>query len=248
MDDKCKKYWQAGLPCRPGQLSPMPVDAVDTGACTTPSKTDGAGHGSIVFGTEHLEHVALIPGYNALAPMIRPVRDPALSLIAMSGVDPTGPVMVEVPLVLNNTTFSASMLLAGWRIGYAGQYVRGDHIEPVEHRAEMHTVFDILRQAGARLVEVDAQRGDDTFQFNLQTHNEIDELVTGHRLDALVSDGLSTAFHRACSSGYPSVCETLEDGTRFWFYGARWAGDRLTVLLRTYRQLIPALVPTSGAE
>ncbi|MFT0473569.1 hypothetical protein ACMSI6_06440 [Pseudomonas antarctica] len=201
-----------------------------------PSQAEKTNQGSVVFSAEHQRSVPLIPGYNTLAPPLRPVQDPALSLIALSGIDPTGPVLVEVPLVLNNTTFTASQMLAGWRIGFADRYVRGDHGEPLEHRAAMYRAFDILRQAGAHLVAVDARREDHGLQFTLQ-RNEIDHLVTEHRLDALVSDDQSAAFHRACISGYPSLCEPFEDGTKLWFYGARWSRDALPVLLCAYRHI-----------
>ena len=144
--------------------------------------------------------------------------------------------MVDVPLVLNNTTFNACELLAGWRIGFADRYVRGDHSEPVEHSAPLRRAFDILRRAGAQLVPVNAQRKDHTLQFTLHS-NEIDELVSAHRLDALVSEGQSAAFHEACVGGSPSVSEPLGEGAKLWFYGARWSRDELPTLLRVYRQL-----------
>ncbi|AUZ49121.1 hypothetical protein BOP93_19960 [Pseudomonas orientalis] len=176
--------------------------------------------------------------------MIKPTRDPALSLVAISGVDPTEPVMVEVPLVQNNSAFGVAPVLDGWRIGYAGRYVRGGHSEPTEHSATLRRAFAILRQAGVELVAVDARRTDDP----LESGTAIDELVASHRLDALVSDEQSQAFHAACRSGYPSGCQALEEGTWLWFYGARWAGDRVKVLLRTYAQLVLLGVPTTGME
>ncbi|AZF06924.1 hypothetical protein [Pseudomonas sp. R5-89-07] len=176
--------------------------------------------------------------------MIKPTRDPALSLIAISGVDPTEPVMVEVPLVQNNSAFSASPVLAGWRIGYASRYVRGGHTVPTDQSANLRRAFVILRHAGAQLVAVDAQRTDNP----LESGKAIDELVASYRLDALVSDDQSAAFHAACRSGYPSACEVLDDGTRLWFYGARWAADRVNVLLRTYRQLVSPGAPTMDIE
>ncbi|MBD8093169.1 hypothetical protein IFT48_24540 [Pseudomonas fluorescens] len=143
--------------------------------------------------------------------------------------------MVEVPLVLNNTSFTATQLLSGWRIGFADRYVQGDHREVAEHSKVLCAAFDLLRQAGAQLVPVDARREDSSLQFSLQS-NEIDDLVTVHRLDALVSDSESGAFHRACVSGYPSLSEPLGDGTTLWFYGARWSRDALPLLLHAYRQ------------
>jgi Asp-tRNA(Asn)/Glu-tRNA(Gln) amidotransferase A subunit family amidase len=194
----------------------------------------------IVFGVEHPEGVARIPGYTALAPLVKTVRDPSLSLIALSGIEPTGPVMVEVPVVVNNTTFTATRILAGWRIGFAGRYVRGGHAELVEHSSGLRRAFDILRQAGAQLVAVDAQRPDASLEFTLQAVNEIDDLVTRHRLDALVSDTLNDAFHEAGLGGYPCFCEPMEDGLQLRFYGARWSRDSVTALVQAYRQQISA--------
>lgn len=233
MDSECRKLWQIGMSCPPGHSLAL---AGETTGLEIPS-TESASPRSIVFGTERRENATPIPGYNALAPQIRTSRDPALSLIALSGIDPTDPVMVEVPLVLNNTTFTDAQLLCGWRIGFAVRYVRGHHVEPVELTAAFCRALDILRQAGAQLVPVDAQRTDETLQFDLHTRNEIDELVTEHRLDALVSDSQSAAFHGACRSGYPSLCEPLGDGTKLWVYGARWSRDALPALLRAYRHI-----------
>ncbi|AZE62882.1 MULTISPECIES: hypothetical protein [Pseudomonas fluorescens group] len=241
MDSHCKKLWKMGLPCAFGQPSPVPVNAADV-----PAPLFNAAPVSIVYGAGQRTGATLVPGYNALAPQINPARDPALSLVAISGMDPTEPVMVEVPLVLNNTTFTASLELAGYRLGYAERYVQGKQAELVEHSAALLRVFDTLRQAGAQWVAVDVQRGSDSGQAG----QEIDELVAGFRLDALVSDDPNAGFHDACRSGYPSVCETLEDGSKIWFYGARWAGNRLTALLRAYRHLRPKIVlePTPGGE
>ncbi|CAH0307380.1 hypothetical protein SRABI111_05203 [Pseudomonas carnis] len=230
MDSHCKKLWKIGVPCAPAQPLPPPMNAADV-----PASPPHAAPTSIVFGTEQAAGAMLIPGYNALAPHLRPVRDPALSLVALSGEDPTEPVMVEVPLVLNNTTFTATRALTGYRVGYVERYVQGNHVERVEHSEALHRVFDTLRRAGVQWVAVDMQRSGD----NQQACREIDERVAGLRLDALVSEDPEAAFHNASRSGYPTVCETLEDGSRVWFYGARWAGDRLAALVRAYRQLRP---------
>ena len=240
MDCQCKRLLKLGLPCAPIQPFSLSGNAIELSVSSTHvQKNASASPVGIVFGGGQREGAARVPGYNALAPLIKPVRDPALSLIALSGMDPTEPVMAEVPLVLNNTTSTASLGLEGYRIGYVNRYVQGNQVEVVDHSAALHRVFDTLRQAGVQLVSMDAQRVDDSLQFNLSVCNEIDELVSEYRLDALVSDDPSAAFHGACKHGYPNVCETLEDGTRLWFYGARWAAARLTVLLRAYRQLKP---------
>lgn len=238
MDRDCRKNWQLGVPCRPGLALPASGEPGALESVAPPVKSDKVSPSGIVFGAEHPEGAVRIPGYNALAPQVKTVRDPSLSLIALSGIEPTGPVMVEVPLVLNNTTFSATRMLTGWRIGYAGRYVCNGNAEPVEHSRALSRAFDILRQAGAQLVAVDAWRADDSLQFTLQGINEIDDLVIRHRLDALVCDDLSGAFHDASLNGYPCHSEPLEDGMKLRFYGARWSRDSLTVLVQAYRQQV----------
>ena len=238
MEHDSRKNWQLGVPCRHGVALPATGEPGGLECVAPPVKIDKVSPSGIVFGAEHPEGAVRIPGYNALAPLLKTVRDPSLSLIALSGIEPTGPVMVEVPLVLNNTTFTASRLLAGWRIGYAGRYVRGEHAEPVDHSSALRRAFDILRQAGAQLVAVDAQLTDDSLEFTLQVTNEIDELVIRHSLDALVSDDLGGAFHAACLSGYPCFCEPLEEGIELRFYGARWSRDSLAALVQAYLQQV----------
>lgn len=243
MSDDCKKLRRSGIPCPPASLPTSPADYLEPGS-STQARTDSASPSAIVFGAAHAEGTVLIPGYNALAPMLKPTRDPALSLIAISGVDPTEPVMVEVPLVQNNSALTTAAVLAGWRIGYASRYVGGGRVELTDQSENLRRAFIILRQAGVQLVAVDAQRTDNP----LESARAIDELVASHRLDALVSDNQSAAFHAACTSGYPSACQVLEDGARLWFYGARWAADRVKVLLQTYRHLASAEAPTRGTE
>ena len=219
------------MPCHQGASLPL------TGSEAAPSQADKTRQGGIVFAGEHHGGVVPIPGYNALPPLMRSARDPSLLLNALSGIDPTGPVMVEVPLVLNNTTFTASQLFSGWRIGFADRYVCSGQGSPAYHSAAMRRAFDILRQAGARLVPVNAQRAHGSVQFTPNSRNEIDELVAEHLLDALMSDGKSAAFHGACRSGHASLCDTLEDGTQLWFYGPSWSRDTLPTLLDVYRRI-----------
>jgi hypothetical protein len=171
-------------------------------------------------------------------------------LIALSGIDPSGPLMAEVPPVLNNSPFTRTQVLVGWRIGFANRYVGPGASEAVDHSPAFLQALDTLRSAGAQLVALDALRGDRANPFVACTRNEIDERVGEHSLDALVSESKSAAFHGACASGYPGVYELLEGGTKLWFYGARWAGDRLLVLVRFYRRLLKDSVwmPTSSSE
>lgn len=238
MEKNCRAHWRSGMPCRPGLSLPVTEEAgsVEPAAESVYAKPENLSRAGIVFGAAQVVGAAPIPGYNAPALPARPARDPALSLAALSGIDPTGPVMVEVPLVLNNTSFTASQMLSGWRIGFADRYVQGGHREAVEHSEALCAAFDLLRQAGAHLVPVDARREDSSLQFSLQS-NEIDDLMTAHRLDALVSGSESVAFHRACINGYPSLCEPLGDGAKLWFYGAQWSRDALPLLLHAYRQV-----------
>lgn len=236
MEKNCWEHWRLGLPCGPVLSMPGAGEAAGMRPAPAQLQTEKANPGGVVFGAEQPMGRTLIPGYNAIAPPITPLRDPALSLVALSGIDPAEPVMVEVPLVMNNTTFTATKVLYGWRIGFAERYVRGGHYELVEYSSALLRAFHILRQAGAQLVPVDARRADPSLQFTLQ-RNEIDELVIEHRLDALVSDGRSAAFHNACVSGYPSHCEPLADGAKLWFYGARCSRDALPTLLLAYRQV-----------
>jgi hypothetical protein len=240
MDNKCRKFSRVNAVCLVGQpLSPLLDMTGPAPACPRPS-ADQAPPRSIAFDVDphpqiHPKGGVLIPGYNVPALPIKPMRDPSLTLIALSGIDPEGPVMVEVPLVQSNSTFTAMQALAGTRVGYADRYGRGDGHEPIEHRAPFMRALDVLRRAGAQLLPVPAQRVDDTLTFNLRTHNEIDELVNEHRLDALVSDSQSAAFHGACWSGYPRFAEALDGGATLWFYGARWSKESLAALAQGYR-------------
>ncbi|WP_238785926.1 hypothetical protein [Pseudomonas sp. S35] len=166
---------------------------------------------------------------------MKTLRDPALALCALSGVDPTEPVMVEVPLVHGDNTLTTAKALEGRRVGFADRYRGGNGHELIEHREPFLRALDILRRAGAQLLSVPAQRTDDILRFNQNGRNEIDELVSEFQLDALVSDSQSAAFHAACWSGYPVFGEPLGDGTTCWFYSARWSKDSLATLIQAYR-------------
>nr|WP_284738769.1 hypothetical protein [Pseudomonas marginalis] len=143
--------------------------------------------------------------------------------------------MVEVPLVQNNTTFTADRRATGLCVGVAERYERGNDHERIEHRALFTLALETLRLAGLTLVPVPAQRVDDSLRFDLHTRNEIDTLMSQYRLDALVSDSQSAAFHAACWTGYPRLGEPLGDGSTLWFYGARSSKDVLPILVRVYR-------------
>ncbi|KTC50591.1 hypothetical protein AO262_22190 [Pseudomonas fluorescens ABAC62] len=145
--------------------------------------------------------------------------------------------MVEVPLVQNDSTFAIVNVLAGRRIGFAERYEHRGNCEAIAHRAPFLRALALLRQAGAILLPVSAQRVDGSLQFDLHTRNEIDDLMNEHRLDALLSDSESTAFHGACWSGYPRLGESLGEGTTLWFYGARWSMDSLAALVQAYRSI-----------
>lgn len=185
------------------------------------------------------------PRFDIPGPMMRTVRDPALSLIALSGVDPEGKVMVEIPPVADAGHLRNTPSLAGSRIGFAGEYRCGERREAVSHSKYFSRVLSLLRTAGAQLVPVPALIADDTRYFSLAHSNEIDERVTEYQLDALISDAQTPAFHRASTTGHPRFClpvgadvEGVSAGV--WFYGARWAGDRLATLVHGFRQVLLA--------
>ncbi len=238
MKDNCEINWPGGIVWRS-----LPAGFVEAASPAPPS--DRASSGAITFevgavAAVHVEGCIPIPGYDAPALPLKPVRDAALSLIALSGVDPSTPVMVEVPLVQDSINYLKPQTLAGYRIGFADRYQAGSDFAPVEHSAAFLRVLGLLCQAGAQLVPVSAQRRDEHFHFNVQSYNEIDHLVVRHGLDALVSDSHSRAFHAACESGYPSHCEVLEGGMRLWIYGSRGAHKRLKVIVQTCQRLFAA--------
>lgn len=242
MESTCKKYWQAGLPCPTG----LRVSALtDSSGQATIAQEHTSSRG-IAFGADPQTHGALgksvpVPGYDAPGLPLKPSRDPSLSLIALSGIEPSGPVMVEVPLVQNNTTFTAASALQGRRLGFAERFVEGHEHQLIEHRISFLKALDILRRSGAVLVPVHAHRTDTP-----HVRNEIDELVHEYRLDALVSDSRSIAFHGACWSGYPGLGEPLEDGATLWFYGARWAKEWLVAMVCEYRSSRRLMDPLEG--
>lgn len=251
MDIKCRKNLQSGMPCRYGPPSPvLPEMAGLTRAPPIPS-TDAASPSGIAFGAasdgdRHLSGGISIPGYSAPALPVKPVREPSLSLVALSGIDPSGPVMVEVPLVQNNTTFTADRSVTGLRVGIAERYARGEGHPCIEHCALFVRALENLRLAGVELVQVPALWADDTLQFNLHTRHEIDALFSKYRLDALVSDSLSAAFHDACRAGYPRLGEPLGDGTTLWFYGVRWSKGALPNLVHGYRSACRLMAAQGG--
>lgn len=232
-----------------GQVAPGP----DKGAVAQPGRLvfdshssgpvvdKSAHHGALEFGPNIA--VDSGPRFDVPGPMMRTVRDPALSLIALSGVDPEGPVMVEIPPVADAGHLSNLPSLACSRIGFANEYVRSDVREMVEHSAHFVHVLKLLRAAGAELVPVHALLVGDTRYFSLGLSNEIAERITENQLDALISDARSPAFHRTCTTGSPRICLHTgldADGaeTSVWFYGAHWAGDRLAALVRSCQHVL----------
>lgn len=247
MKDKCDINWLVGVITRSlPEAHSEPIEPAPS--------SNSAGLGTITFelDTAALGHVGgrvPIPGYNAPGLPMKPVRDAALSLIALGGIDPATPVMVEVPRVQDSVSYMEPQTLAGIRIGFAEHYQRGSDFEPVVHSAAFLGGLRLLCQAGAQLVPVCAQHRDDRFHFDVQSHNEIDDLVARHRLDALVSEGDRGAFHHAWRDGYPKHSEMLEDGVRLWIYGNRGAHARLHVLSHTCQRLFtqpPVVKPAPG--
>jgi len=242
MEGKCKKYGWPGMGCQVGAWGAALTESTGLATATCHSAVEPASPPSIAFGgvplpQAHADSRVPIPGYDAPALPIKPMRDPSLSLIALSGVDPREPVMVAVPPVQDNCTFTTVHGLSGKRIGFADCYGSGPDQTSIAHRALFMRALETLCRAGVKLVPVPARRVDASLQFNLHTHNEIDELVNEYRLDALVSDSQSAAFHEACWAGYPRFGEPLEGGTTLWFYGARWSRESLAVVVQGYRSV-----------
>ncbi|WP_237151267.1 amidase family protein [Pseudomonas sp. ADAK18] len=202
-----------------------------------------ARQGSLEFDTARSHLVNPLPRFDVPGPMMSTVRDPALLLIAMSGADPEGPVMVEIPPVVNPGNVSNCALLTGSRIGFASEYLSGNDRQTIEHSAHFTWVLKVLNNAGAQLVPVLAHRLDDTRHFTLDSSNEIDDRVAEGRLDALVSDASSVAFHPSATSAHPKLCVSTgldADGTAtsVWFYGAHWASDPLVALVHGCQQVL----------
>lgn len=267
MDDKCRKLSPPVTPClfRP----PVFVDSFAAPACApTSAKVDEPGSARLVFAcrgagaivdspahqgclefgagrreARHSPQVEHGPRFDVPGPLMRSVRDPAFSLSALSGVDPEGPVMVQIPPVADPGPFRDTPLLTGSRIGFASEYVSGNVRQPIEHSVHFSHVLSVLRAAGAQLLPVHALLTDDTCHFTLDQRNEINDRVTEHRLDVLVSDARSRAFHRASAGGNPRVCVPIgidAEGIAsvVWFYGAHWAGDRWAVLVQDCQQVL----------
>ena len=238
MDNKCGKSLLSPMSCRreaflPPSAEPVCLAQAPSNAHVETGSTTALGIGYVP--DAHLGAGVVIPGYNVPALPLKPVRDPALSLIALSGVEPTESGKVEAALVQHSSNCAVPYTLAGTRVGFADRLVRGNDQEPIEHSASFLEALGFLRQAGAQLVAVPAERADDGLRFTLHSRNEIDERVSEYRLDALVSESHSAAFHAACWSGYPSLGEPLGDGATLWFYGAQWSKDSLKVLVQGYR-------------
>ncbi len=255
MEDTCGKPLTPGIACPFG--IPSQANSFQVLPCTTSILPDassaavgasGTPRGGIEFeplSAQAAYGVALAQGprFDVPGPMMKAVRDPALSLTALSGLDPVGPVMVEVPPAQDNSGLGTPPALAGWRIGFADDYLRSGERETAEHSRVFLRTLEVLRTAGAQLVPVSAQIPDAALYFTLESRNEIDDRVTEHRLDALVSEQQSPAFHASCKAGYPGICLSFSDditgaGVAIWFYGARWARDSLSVLVQAYQKVL----------
>ncbi len=253
MKEKCRSILPPCIPCPVGIYSVLHLFDKTTFVPPAPAASAGSVPGARC-GIEFQPAAAPVaaefvvaqgPRFDIPGPMMKTVRDPSLSLIALSGLDPEGPVMAEVPLVMESDALKVRPALADWRIGFADEYLHDGVLEAVEHSNGFLLALEVLRASGADVVPVVAQLPDTPEQFSLASGNEIDKRVSEHRLDALVSDGQSPAFHLFCKTGYPGVCQIFSDGLQgtrvvLWFYGARWARDSLSVLVRVYQQAMQA--------
>ena len=233
MEDKCRKTLSPGAPCSVGL--PLVFNTFNAMPCGPAAPSGSADNVSTSRGGIEFQPAATPavqgPRFDIPGPMMKTVRDPSLPLIALSGLDPVGQVMVEVPPIMENNAAKSAPALADWRIGFADGYLRNGVRETVEHSSGF-------------LQALEAQLPDAAY-FTLESSNEIDKRTNEHRLDALVSDGQSPAFHLFCKTGYPGACQIFSDdlqGTRvvLWFYSARWARDSLSVLVRVYQQAMQA--------
>ena len=250
MEEKCRTTLSPGTPC--SVELPSALNAFTTMSCAPAGAMEHVpgSRGGIEY-QPATASAAQGPRFDIPGPMMKTVRDPSLSLIALSGLDPVGPVMVEVPPVMDNSATKSTPALADWRIGFADEYLHNDVREVVEHSNGFLQALEVLKAAGAEVVPVLALLPDSTAHFTLASSNEIDQRVSEYRLDALVSDGQSPAFHGYCKTGYPGVCQIFNDdlhGTKvvLWFYGARWARESLSALIRVYQQAMQVRADIPG--
>ncbi|MDY7534964.1 hypothetical protein RGV33_25360 [Pseudomonas sp. Bout1] len=258
MDEKSRKVTASGAPCLFKQSVlgdssvPLPCAPTVSKGVVFGSDADGAIVNSAAY-SGSLEFGAINgygPRFEMPGPMMRTVRDPSLSLIALNGVDPEGPVMVQVPPVADAGQWRSTLSLAGSRIGFACECVAGGVRETIQHSAQFARVLNALRMAGAELVPVQALVTDNARHFTLDSSNEINDRVAENRLDGLVSDAQSTAFHQASTAGNPSFRVPVGMGadgvsTVIWFYGAHWSAERLAALVLGCRNVLGHLqMPT----
>ena len=188
MEDKCRKTLSPGAPCSVGlPLVLNAFNAMPCGPAAPSGSTDNVStsRGGIEF-QPAAAPVVQGPRFDIPGPMMKTVRDPSLSLIALSGLDPVGQVMVEVPPIMENNAAKSAPALADWRIGFADGYLRNGVRETVEHSSGFLQALEVLKAAGAEVVPVEAQLPDAAY-FTLESSNEIDKRTNEHRLDALVS-------------------------------------------------------------
>ncbi|MGH8392562.1 MAG: hypothetical protein ACRESN_10025, partial [Pseudomonas sp.] len=152
MDDKSRKVTGPGVrclfkpsgsgdSCTPQPCAPTASQGVVFGSHAAGTIVNSATHqGGLEFGSTG----GYGPRLDLPGPMMHSVRDPALSLIALSGVDPEGRVMVEIPPVADPGHLINTPPLAGSRIGFASEYVTGDVRKPAKHSPHFARVLDVL--------------------------------------------------------------------------------------------------------
>lgn len=225
------------------------------------------GKGSISFELPAGRQVGVnLPAYgqrlDVPGPMMRSLRDPSLSLSALSGLDDASPPIMVEPPDREFTALPKTQILSGRRIGFAKACRAASVVTRLEHCVSFLRVLDQLSAAGMHLIalEVSWSPGvlpDGTDAQSIDTlppgfcTSSLNELLLEHRLDAWVCDARLDIFPGAIRDGYSHVSvPTGSDiqGLSFGvlFYGARWGEGPLKALVRDFQQTPRARSPVDG--
>lgn len=187
-------------------------------------------------------------------PMMRTVRDPSLSLSALSGLDDASPAIMVEPPDCEYGAVPKPLFLTGRRIGFASSYRAGSAVTWFEHPIGFSRTQDLLRAAGVQLVPLevrwsqgllsgraDAQL-DDALPAGFCT-SPLNELLLEQRLDAWMCDAQQDIFPDAITDGYSRVLVSSGSdpyglSSSVLFYGARWGEVHLKALVRDFLQAL----------